>query len=122
MVGLESSQISYRGNPQYHPFTVHWLEERELRWLRLRFSGRLQGALQSGSAQLTLIPDQGVNDCEWQSSQPIQVSNGNWCCGRLTMSVETDSPCTAAGNRVRMEALTQPANVHITFTMNGATD
>jgi hypothetical protein len=114
MVGLETADISFRGNDQYHPFTVHWLQAGRVHWLRLRFKGRLQGEIRDGAIHLTLIPDDGTEHCLLQSSDAFTIDGERWQGAGLGLHAETTLHASAAEDGIVLDGIHGPATITMT--------
>lgn len=113
MAGLETSDVSFRGNDQYHPCTLHWLHDGAVHWLRLRFAGRLQGTIKDGSIVLKLIPDAGVTQCLWQSSDPLTITGNKWHSPGLSLATTTTLHATQRPQGILLSGIAESAGITI---------
>lgn len=114
MAGLETADISFRGSDQYHPFTLHWLQDGRVHWLRLRFKGRLQGAIRDGTIYLTLIPDDGTEQCLLQSGDAFTISGALWQGAGLAIRADTTLRASAADQGILLDGFQGPADLTMT--------
>ena len=104
MLGLESSSISFHGTDQFHPFTIHWLDEHgQVHWCRMRFKGRVEGELGQRSVTLRMAADEGVNTASLEFSDAIQLNHHTLHTHGLALVFDTDCHLSADLDNLTIE-------------------
>ncbi len=101
MIGLESSNRSFRGTDQYHPLTIHWLNATHtVCWCRLRFKGSTVGRVDKNKLTLKFTPDPQVSTAILEFSDCIRLDALTVSCNGLTMMLETGCQLKAEANKL----------------------
>ena len=129
MLGLESSEVSFQGNDQYHPLTAHWRSGTEVHWLRLRLKGRVTGDVNGTVADIELHPDPDTNECRFEFSANVQPGDepGEYHVGTMVLTIVSTATATIKHDTIVFTqtagqpfAMTLSLNMSLNATHNGA--
>lgn len=92
MLGAEHTSLAKRGQPQFHPATVHWrISADDVGWIRLIHSEPVDAYASPNRLEIT-----GAGQLAFQiqapNVQPDAVQPGRWQLPGLAVQVETNAP------------------------------